>query len=186
MKLTPKAVAYVAHEEGLVLEAYKDSVGVWTWALGVTDASGHEVHPRYLDKPQPIERCLEVSIWLLRERYLPAVNKAFAGIDLTEAQLAAALSFQWNTGAIATTSWVKLFLDGKPRSARQFLETHYLNNGTLAERRTREAALFFEGKWPAPMLCPVYPIKLPSHTPDFRRGVQTDLLPMLAQILGGS
>lgn len=41
-KLTPRIVAAIAHEEGLVLEAYRDSVGVWTWALGVTNASGHE------------------------------------------------------------------------------------------------------------------------------------------------
>lgn len=186
MKLTPKVVAYVASEEGLVLEAYKDSANVWTWALGVTNASGHEVHPRYLDKPQALERCLDVSIWLLNHKYLPAVSKAFAGHDMTEAQLAAALSFHWNTGAILTTQWVKDFLAGKPKTARAFLESHYLNGGDLTARRKREAALFFDGAWPSPMLCPVYPIKLPGHTPDWRHGKPTDLLPMLTQIIGGS
>lgn len=184
--LTPKAVAFLASEEGLVLEAYKDSVNVWTWALGVTNASGHQVYPRYLDKPQTLERCLEVSVWLIQNKYLPAVLKAFDGHDLTEAQLAAALSWHWNTGAILKTDWVKMVRDGKPASARQFMVTHYLNNGMLTDRRKREAALFFDGAWPSPMLCPVYPIKLPSHTPDWRRGVPTDLLPALQQAMGGS
>lgn len=183
LNLTPKVVAYIAHEEGLVLQAYQDSVKVWTAFLGVTNASGHEVHPRYLDKPQTLERALDVSIWLLNNRYLPAVKEAFGDHELSEPQLAAALSWQWNTGAILATQWVRDFRNGKPKSSRAFLTSHYLNGGTLTARRNREAALFFDGVWPSPMLCPVYPVTT-KHTPDWRRGKQIDLMPMLTQILG--
>lgn len=180
MKLTPKVVAYLAHEEGLVLEAYKDGGGVWTWALGVTNASGHEVYPRYLDRPQTLERCLEVSVWLMNNRYLPAVRKAFDTFVLTEAQIAAALSFHWNTGAILTAQWVQEFVHGKPTSARKDIMA-WSSHGVLTERRKREQALFFDGKWPSPMLCPVYPVRLPSHTPDFRHPHMTDLMPALTK-----
>ncbi len=40
-----------------------------------------------------------VYLWLLREKYLPAVLAAFGPHDPTEAQFGAALSFHWNTGA---------------------------------------------------------------------------------------
>ena len=98
--LTPMIVGEILQHEGLAREAYRDSVGVWTWSVGITDASGHKV-ARYRDNPQPLERCLEVFMWLLTTRYLPAVNAAFGAFDPTEHQLAAALSFHYNTGAIA-------------------------------------------------------------------------------------
>ena len=123
--LTVKIVQYLLWEEGLTLSSYKDSGGVWTAFLGVTNASGHQVAPRYVDKPQTLETALAISIWLLREKYLPSVIKAM-GDNLTESQLAAALSFHWNTGAIQKV---------KSNFTRAGL---YTNKGLLAQRRTRE------------------------------------------------
>ena len=70
--LTPRILGEILQHEGLAREAYRDSVGVWTWSVGITDASGHKV-ARYRDNPQTIGRCLEVFVWLLETRYLPAV-----------------------------------------------------------------------------------------------------------------
>ena len=184
IKLTPRAVAYAFHQEGLVREAYKDSEGVWTWAGGVTNASGHEVYPRYKDNPQTLEHCLEITVWLMRSTYLAAVQRAFAGSTLNEAQVAAALSFQWNTGAITATEWVCDWKAGKPASARSFLTTHYLNGGDLTERRKSEAALFFDGHWPGDLRCPVYPVRKPSYTPNFGKRELIDLVPTL-EAMGG-
>lgn len=182
MKLTPRIVAAVAHEEGLVLEAYRDSQNVWTAFLGVTNASGHQVHPRYLDKPTTIEKALEVSIWLLENKYLPAVRTAFAGHNLTETQIAGALTFHWNTGAIGRASWVKAFRDGDMVKARQ----GYLAWNKPAEiipRRKRDAELFFDGKWPD-LRTPIWRVAKPSYRPV--AGKPIDILPMLQQIMGGS
>jgi lysozyme len=115
----------------------------------------------------------------MRERYLPVVERAFAGFDLNEAQIAAALGFHWNTGAIASTSWVRMVKAGQGPGARQFLTTHYLNDGDLTARRRREAALFFDGKWPADLACPVYPVRKPGYAPNFGKGQRIDLLPIL-------
>lgn len=182
LALTPRVVAYALSEEALVLEAYKDSVGVWTWAGGVTDASGHTVYPRYLDKPQPIERCLEVTIWLMREKYLPAVQRTFAASNLTEAQLAAALSFHWNTGAILRARWVAAWLRGNTAEARDLL-LQWTSGGLLTARRLRERELFFAGTWPDDMDCMVLPVKKPAYTPWWRKGVKMDLLPMIEQVM---
>lgn len=181
MKLTPSIVAAVAHEEGLVLEAYKDSENVWTWSLGVTNASGHQVYPRYLDKPTSIERALEVAIWLLENKYLPAVRNAFAGHTLTENQIAGALSFHWNTGAISTASWVKSFKAGDMVKAR----AGYLDwdiPASIIPRRKRDAALFFDNKWPD-LRTPIWKVAKPSYRPV--GGKPIDILPMLQQIMGG-
>lgn len=182
MKLTAKAVAFVAHLEGLVPQAYKDSVGVWTWALGVTNASGHQVYPRYLDKPQPLEKCVEVSIWLLEQRYLPAVADAFDGHALEEHQLAAALSFHWNTGAIERADWVKEWLAGDKAEARiDFM--NYRKPPEIIPRREKERKLFFEAVWPEKMLCPVRGVDS-NHHPKGTKAV--DLLPIIEQVMGGS
>jgi lysozyme len=173
--LTVRAALALAKQEAIVREWYLDSENVGTWGIGVTNASGHNVD-RYRNNPQSIERCLEVYLWLIHTRYLPDVEKAFAGHDLTENELAAALSFHYNTGAIENTSWVKLFLAGQRKQARIFLETHYLNGGALSRRRRQEAALFFDGTWPgATGTVLVYPVRKPNYKPDFSHPQAVDI-----------
>ena len=110
--LTERAAMETIEHEAIVQEAYKDSEGVWTWSVGLTAASG--VNPfAYKDKPASLVTCLTAYVERVRSKYLPEVVKAFAGVSLTEAQLAAALAFHWNTGAIGRSDWVTLFLAGK-------------------------------------------------------------------------
>lgn len=183
-KLTPRIVAAIAHEEGLVLEAYRDSVGVWTWGLGVTNSSGHLVYPRYLDKPSTIEKALEVAIWLLENRYLPAVQRAFDGLRLKEHEIAGALTFHWNTGAISRASWVKSYRVGDIDKARaQYME--YRKPPEIIERRTRDAALFFDAVWPD-LRVPIRAVAKPSYRPKWSGPQVIDVLPILEKIMGGS
>ncbi|MDF2386583.1 hypothetical protein JMG10_34290 [Nostoc ellipsosporum NOK] len=181
--LTVRTGCELVGHEAIVLEWYLDSVGVGTWGVGVTNASGHGVD-RYKDRPQTVERCLEVYAWLLRTRYVPAVLKAFEGMTLSEAQFAAALSFHYNTGAILTTDWVKLVKQGQPRAARMSLVSHYLNGGMLAGRRKAEAALFFDGTWShADGMATVYPVLKPSYRPAFKHPMRVDIRADMAKAL---
>lgn len=144
--LSLRAHMEIITHEAIVLEAYKDSVDVWTWGVGVTNASGHKVHPRYLRNPQTITRVLEVYEWLVRVKYLPEVRAAFHPMRLNEHQLAAALSFHWNTGAIARASWVKSFRAGRVEQAkREFMQ--WRKPPEIIKRREAERDLFFDGKW---------------------------------------
>lgn len=145
MNLTKRMVMEVASHEAVVRESYKDSVGVWTWSVGITSASGHKVE-RYIGDPQPLERCMDVYVWLLRENYLPAVERAFAGHDLSEAQIAAALSFHYNTGGIEKASWVKLFKAGDITGAKRAF-MNWRKPPEIVPRRRAERDLFFKGKW---------------------------------------
>jgi GH24 family phage-related lysozyme (muramidase) len=183
--LTPRILLELVSHEAIVQEAYKDGGGVWTWGVGVTDASGHSVD-RYRDNPQFIEHCLEVFVWLVRQRYLPDVLKAFGGHALTEAQIAAALSFHYNTGAIGSTEWVKDWLAGSIATARTFLESHYQNGGVLTERRAKEAALFFDGKWSNDGTALVVPVAKPSYTPSWRNAKRVNITAEVAAALAAA
>ncbi|MDE2560715.1 MAG: hypothetical protein KGL48_00580 [Sphingomonadales bacterium] len=180
--LTPRIVLELLAHEGLVREAYRDSTGVWTWSVGITDASGHRVYPRYKDNPQPLSHCLEVYVWLLRTRYLPQVIAAFGAYDPAEHELGAALSFHWNTGAIARASWVGRFTSGDRDGARaSFLS--WARPLAVAARRAREAALLFDGQWSGDGSALVYAVSKPSYHPaggqrqDLREAVDALLSP---------
>lgn len=166
-KLTAKVIAYLGHKEGLVLEMYKDSVGVNTWALGVTDASGHKVG-RYKDAPTTIDEALKISVWLIKEKYFPAVVKAFP--DLNEIQTAAALSFHWNTGAISR-------LKGNFAGASQWRRPQ-----ELIPRRQEEQAMW-EGNWPSNLLVPVFEVNKPSYSPNFKKRKLIDIGPLVGKFL---
>jgi GH24 family phage-related lysozyme (muramidase) len=142
--ISKKVMLELAYHEGLVRQAYKDSVGVWTWSVGITSKSGHIVE-RYIDNPQPLYRCLAVWEWVVREKYLPDVIEAFDR-PLKEHQLAAALSFHYNTGAIKRATWVKDFNRGDVVSSYEnFL--NWRNPPEIIPRRNAERDLFFNGRW---------------------------------------
>jgi lysozyme len=144
--LSLRAHLEIIEHEAIVPEAYLCSAGHWTWSVGVTNASGHKVHPRYRNNPQTLERCLEVYEWLVREKYLPAVLRAFGDTRLSEHQLAAALSFHWNTGRIESASWVKFFRAGKLEQAEREI-MNWRSPPEIIPRREKERDLFFKGKW---------------------------------------
>lgn len=173
-RISERIMLEILEHEGIVLEAYKDSVGVWTWGAGVTDKSGHSV-ARYVDKPTSLRRVLEVYEWLLRTRYLPQVLAVFQPMKLSEAQLGAALSFHWNTGAIGRADWVQSAKAGKTDQARREM----LNWATPKEiigRRKLERALFFDGQWSSDGLVTVYQrVRKPSYTPDWSSARQVDI-----------
>ena len=162
--LTPRIALEIVAHEGIVREAYRDSTGVWTWSVGVTNASGHAVYPRYKDQPQPLEHCLGVFKWLLETRYLPAVLTAFGSHDPSEAELGAALSFHWNTGAILRATWMRLFTAGNVAGARAAI-MDWAHPTSLAARRACEQALFFDGTWSNDGTALVYSVSKPSYRP---------------------
>lgn len=179
LSLTARVALEIIGHEAIVLEAYKDSRGVWTWSIGITNASGHEVYPRYKDSPQTIEHCIEVYLWLLRARYMPDVIKAFGSFVLTEAQFAAALSFHYNTGAILKADWVKQVKAGDLAAARESI-MNYRKPPEIIGRREKERDLFFDGKWSQNGHAIVYPVKKPSYTPDWRNARTVDVTAAVA------
>lgn len=183
--LTPRIVAYLGSEESLVQEAYKDSSKppVWTWAIGIAETSGTNIQ-QYKDKPQPIEVCLRATVSMIEAKYLPMVERAFPAFQLSENQIAAALSFVWRNGTLRT-QWVRDFNAGMNTLAQQEW-LNWTNHGTEVDRAKRERDLFFNGTWPADLRVSVIPVSKPSYRPDFVHAKKVDVVPMLQQIMGGS
>lgn len=134
----------VASHEALIRQTYKDSVGVLTWCVGMTNATGHIVE-RYIGKPASLQHCMNIYAWAL-DNYAAGVRRAFKGHKLTKAQFAAALSFHWNTGAIERASWVKLWKAGDIAGARKAF-MNWVTPKEITSRRQKERDLFFDGKW---------------------------------------
>lgn len=181
LALTARVAAEIIGHEAIVQEAYRDSQRIWTWGIGVTNASGHNVD-RYKDNPQTIDHCLEVYLWLLREHYIPDVIKAFQGFILTEAQFAAALSFHYNTGAILRASWVAKVKGGDLAGARLAI-MEWDKPASVIGRRAKERDLFFAGRWSQDGKATVYAVKKPSYAPDWGSAHRVDVTGPLSRLL---
>lgn len=186
--ITPKIAMELVSHEAIVTEAYKDWAGVWTWSVGITNASGHIVHPRYLDNPQTLRRCLEVFEWVVRSKYMPAVDEVFAAHPLNEAQVGAALSFHYNTGGLRRATWVRNVLEGDPAAARENIMTWNKAGGQvsagLTKRRARERDLFFNGTWSNDGTALVVPVSKPGHSPNFSGAKQVEIMSTLQELFG--
>lgn len=134
----------VASHEALIRQTYKDSEGILTWNVGMTNATGHSVE-RYIGEPASLQHCMNLYAWALT-KYAAGVRKAFAGHKLTKAQFAAALSFHWNTGAIGRATWVKKWKVGNISGARKSFMA-WSSPKAIIPRRRKERDLFFDGKW---------------------------------------
>lgn len=179
--LTVRVAQEIVEHESIVQEAYKDSKGIWTWGIGVTNKSGHRVD-RYKDNPQTIERCIEIFVWLLRNEYVPDVLAEFDGYELTEAQFAAALSFHWNTGSIRQANWCDDWKAGRIEEAKKSF-MNWRKPAEIIPRRRKERDLFFDGVWSQDGKASVIPVRKPSYQPNFAKARQVDIREQLRKAL---
>lgn len=157
----------VAGHEALVRQTYRDSKGVLTWCVGMTNATGHRVE-RYLNNPVPLQHCMNLYVWAL-DKYADAVRKMFKGFKITKPQFAAALSFHWNTGAIETASWVTHFKAGNLAAAKKAFMS-WVTPPELKYRRQKECDLLFDGKWSNNGTMTEFTRLLANRAPDFKSG----------------
>lgn len=179
--LTVRGMGELVGHEAIVQEAYKDSEGVWTWSVGITAYSGLDV-AQYKDNPQPIAVCLAAFVDRVRRRYLPAVMNAFNGHTLSEAQIAAALSFHFNTGAIERADWVSLWKAGKVAEAR-IAFMNWRKPAAIISRREKERDLFFDGEWSGNGTALVIPVSKPSYQPAFSKAKRVDITQALKEAM---
>lgn len=145
MQTSSKGRAYLRREEGEVLRAYLDPVGVWTIGVGLTAASG-VVQPRrgMVITAGEADRLLSKA---LAKNYEPAVRKAMPGAPQTAFD--AAISFHFNTGAIGRASWVGAWKKVDWPAVRAGLLRWTKGGGKvlpgLRARREREFRLMREG-----------------------------------------
>ena len=156
MQTSAQGVSALELEEGVVLRAYRDSVGVWTIGAGLTAASG-VVKPKagmVITKDQATMLLQEA----LRAKYEPSVEMAMSSVmgsavtRPNQHEFDAGLSFHWNLGKISRASWVKAWKAKAPRAEIRMRLLMWNKAGGkvlpgLTARRDREATMLLDGKY---------------------------------------
>lgn len=145
MKTSREGLIEIASHEGIVTSPYRDSVGVWTFGIGHTSGAG-EPYPKTMQKGviRPIAEIMDLFAKDVA-KYERRVNAAFKK-KLTQKQFDAAVSFDFNTGAIHKASWVKDFNAGNPAAAKKSF-MNWRKPAEIIPRREKERDLFFKGKY---------------------------------------
>lgn len=157
MQTSERGLAALEREEGVVLRAYRDVVGVWTIGAGLTAASG-VIKPAAGMVITP-EEATRLTVLALRKNYEPAVEVAMSVGGATtrrpkQHEFDAGVSFHWNTGAIRKASWVKRWKEGAARTTIAAAFMLWVKGGGkvipgLVNRRSRELAMLMDGIYPA-------------------------------------
>lgn len=147
--MSQKGVAALNYLEGCPLKAYRDVAGVWTIGAGLTAACGVIVPKAGMVITQAqADRLLKEA---LESKYIPAVLKRM-GRNQSQHVIDGAVSFHFNTGAIAKASWVAQFLRGNFAGAREKLRLWRKAGGKvvpgLVKRREIEADMIINGLYP--------------------------------------
>jgi hypothetical protein len=138
---------------------------------------------KYKDSPAPMQECIDAVIDRLKKVYVPRVLTAFAGYSLTPEQFAAALSFDYNTGAITRADWVKLWKNGHIDEAyKGFMNWSKPNE--IVERRKMERELFFKGVWSQDGKTKVFTVRKPSYAPNWGSMKRVDVTAEINKALG--
>lgn len=103
MKTSDKGVALIKAHEGKRLSSYRCPGGVWTVGYGHTIAAGH---PTVVPGMRITEREAEEILRRDLSRFEDRVNK-LVKVPLTQGQFDALVSFDFNTGALHSSSLLK-------------------------------------------------------------------------------
>ncbi len=147
MQISNKGIALIKQFEGLELQAYQDSVGVWTIGYGWTQpVDGKPVTKSMVIKPETAERLLKIGL----VSYESDVSK-LVKVKLTQGQFDALVSFAYNLGvrSLSTSTLLKKLNAGDYRGAAdEFTRWNKAGGQVLAgltRRREAERALFLDG-----------------------------------------
>ncbi len=151
--VTPKQAAFVASLEGVVQGPYRDSVGVLTFGVGHTAAAGPP-DPATMRPNQDQSLSYVFNVFRMDlQRYANEVDAAIK-VPMSEAERGAAISFHYNTGAIARATWVKQWNMGyKQRAIASIM--NWGRPPEIIPRRQRERDLLASGEW-GDLHCTVY------------------------------
>ena len=151
--MSDKGFATLRHHEGDVLKAYLCPANHWTISMGLTKHSGViDPRPGMVITREESERLTRLA---LARNYEPRVRQHFdpALVPHSQAAFDAAVSFDFNTGRIHNATWVRRWMEGAFAAARASLMQWVRGGGRvlpgLERRRKDEAAMAFDGRYPA-------------------------------------
>ncbi|MGI3168382.1 lysozyme [Pseudooceanicola sp. C21-150M6] len=149
MKVSDKGLVFIAGHEGIVPAPYFDSVGVLTYGIGHTAAAGAP-NPASMARGMPADMdaaLANVMAVFARdiERYAADVLAAVK-VPMAQHEFDAAVSFHFNTGAIARASWVKHWNAGDRVAAGKAI-MNWSKPPEIIPRRSAEQTLWRSGSY---------------------------------------
>ena len=142
----------IAHE-AIVLSTYRDVKDIWTIGIGHTAMAGG-IDPAKLNGQLTLAGALHIFRSDLA-KYERRVAKAFIR-PLAQHEFDAAVSFDFNTGAIDRATWVETFNAGHRDLAVQQI-MNWQKPPQIIPRRQKEQALFASGHYASNGTAMVYP-----------------------------
>lgn len=145
-KLSKRGLQFIKEAEGLRLESYRCSGGVWTIGYGSTKGVTQGMKISNLQAENLLRRDIKV--------FEDTVN-SLVNVDLTQSQYDALVSFTYNVGASAfkNSTMLKLInkgqLDKVPNEFSKWIYAGKKKVNGLISRRAKEAALFVDDAWEA-------------------------------------
>lgn len=163
MQTSTKGEALITSHENDVLKAYLCPGNHWTIGRGLTKASG-------VIDPKPGmtitgAESLRLFRLALARNYDPRVRDAMP--NAKQHEFDAGASFDWNTGAIKSASWVRHWRNRAPSvDIRASLNAWNKGGGRvlpgLVRRRREEADVLLLDKWPAHLKLDGAPVQKPT------------------------
>lgn len=150
MRTSNKGILAIITHEGIVPGPYFDSVGVLTYGVGHTKSAGG-LDPSKLipGMPDNLDGELVRVFATFRkdlEKFESRVSKAIA-VDISQEMFDAAVSFDFNTGAIHRATWVKRLNAGDVAGASRAIMS-WKKPAEIIPRRRAEQRLFQDGVYP--------------------------------------
>lgn len=152
MRTSDRGIAFLVAHEGVVPAPYWDSASppVLTYGIGHTAAAGAPI-PASMARGMPadLDAALREAFAVFRRdlvKYESAVAKALTGIDVGQHEFDAAVSFHFNTGAIASADWVRKWRAGDKAGAAAAM-MNWKKPASIIPRRQAERSLFSKGTY---------------------------------------
>ncbi|BEM14798.1 lysozyme [Serratia bockelmannii] len=144
MNISKNGIELIKRFEGLKLEAYQDSVGVWTIGYGWTQAvDGKKIAPGMRIDQATADRLLKCGV----VQYEQGVNQ-LVKVRITQGQFDALVSFAYNLGlrSLSTSTLLRKLNDGDTQGAADEFG-RWVNAGGkrldgLVTRRAAERRMF--------------------------------------------
>ena len=152
-RTSTKGMMEIIAHEAIVLSPYRDVKDIWTIGIGHTAMAGG-IDPAKFNG----QLTLAGSLHIFRSdlaKYERRVSKAFTR-PLAQHEFDAAVSFDFNTGAIDRATWVETFNAGNREAAIEQI-MNWKKPPQIIPRRQKEQALFASGDYASNGTAMVYP-----------------------------
>jgi len=144
MRLSEKGRLEIFSHEGIVLNRYLDSVGVWTIGIGITRNAGASINPDNHRSPITINEAINLFNEVIG-RYEKGVNDARNCTELKQHEFDALVSLAFNVGANLGPDTRRLIQAGKVPDAIDLWQ----RPASIRGRRRKEIQLAITGNYTA-------------------------------------